>query len=228
VPALKLWLASASTSLRDRTVLARLKRRMSMRIKRTIVAAWRTFARYSATTRRCGERLQRRTLRNRKYRILACWLKSIDEKVLHDKYESVAALHAQYLLKRSMFHWHKTSLISEMCTWRSTKAAVRNWHLTTRISRKLRHSHDRAEIFHDAFLASAYLLLWYRRIARNALLHRRQSKAVRLRQLRKYLVYFRKWKRRMYLVYRERNFLSPLQRDSSKFNLQRCLRVWHR
>jgi hypothetical protein len=228
VPALRLWTDSASTLQRDRRVVTAVQRRTHSRLRRTVMLAWRGFARKSALLRRRAELLTRKTTRRRKFHILMTWLKNVDHKINQDKYHEVVELHNYYLLKRGMFHWHKTALISEMCTWRSSRSAVRNWHLTTRISRKLRHSYERAARFSDAYLVTAYVLLWYRRVARRILLTRRCTKALRLRQLHRYLAYFRKWKRRMYLVYRARNFLSPLQQNTRLFNLQRSLRIWYR
>jgi hypothetical protein len=228
VPALRLWTDSASTLQRDRRVVTAVQRRTHSRLRRTVMLAWRGFARKSALLRRRAELLTRKTTRRRKFHILMTWLKNVDHKINQDKYHEVVELHNYYLLKRGMFHWHKTALISEMCTWRSSRSAVRNWHLTTRISRKLRHSYECAARFSDAYLVTAYVLLWYRRVARRILLTRRCTKALRLRQLHRYLAYFRKWKRRMYLVYRARNFLSPLQQNTRLFNLQRSVRIWYR
>lgn len=228
VPTMRLWLETTRTQQRDHSAMAALHKRIGTRIRRTVVGAWREFARRSALLRQRVDLLTRKTTNNKKYHVLMTWLSSVDNKINQEKHDRVVELHHFYLLKRGMFHWHKTALISEMCTWRSSKSAVRNWHLSTRISRKLRHSFQRAERFADAYLVTAYILLWYRRVARRILLDRRHSKALRLKQLRKYLTYFRKWKRRMYLVYRERNFLSPLQQNTRLFNLQRSLRIWHR
>ncbi len=228
VPALRLWLASATTLQRHHHAVTTMQRRLHRRTKCDVFAAWRRVAAYRAAVRRRGDQLQQATTQTHKRQLLYTWLHNVDHKINENKYLAVVELHNYHLAKRTMFHWHKTSLISEMCTWRSSKSAIRNWHLSARISRKLRLSYARAERFADAYVATAYLLLWYKRMARRLLLNRRHNKALRLRQLRKYLMYFRTWKRRMYLVYRERNFLSALQQNTPLFNLRRSLRIWHR
>lgn len=228
IPCMKLWYNSATELVRNRRIVLSISKRMNRRVKRDVIAAWRTYSERSARLNRQADLVHRRVTLLRKHVVIFAWLRRIDNKINREKYMAVQELSETYLLKRCVFHWHKHALISEMCTWKSTKAAVRNWHLTAYIQQKLRKSFMRAEAFHDAYIAQIYLYLWYKKISRRSMLLRRAKKGVRFHLLRAYLVHFRKWKRRMYLVYRARVMLSPEQQSPNKFNLKRSLHRWRR
>lgn len=228
IPIVKMWHSTAMELQHAHRSIHRVQKRVTRNTKMTIFTAWRTYTQYSVRLKEAAEEVRQRSIETAKLTALCIWLRRIDQKINTDKAYQVQQLSAKYLLRRCMFHWHKHALISELCTWKSTKAAVRNWHISTYISQRLRLSFARAEAFHDAYLAQVYLYLWYKRIARRLLLQRRREKALRLKNLRNYLVSFRRWKRRMYLVYRERVFLSPLQREPRLFNLKRSIKKWVR
>lgn len=228
IPCMKLWYSSTAELVRNRRIVLSIQKRIHRRIKRDVVSAWRTYSERSAWLKRHAEAVHHRVTLLRKHSVLYTWLRRIDSKINTDKFIAVQELSEAYLLKRCMFHWHKHALISELCTWKSTKAAVRNWHLTAYIQQKLRLSLHRAEAFHDAYIAQIYLYLWYKKIARRSMMLRRSKKGVRFYLLRAYLVHFRKWKRRMYLVYRARVMLRPEQQFPDIFNLKRSLFHWRR
>ncbi len=228
VPIVKMWHRAAMELEHAHRSIYRVQKLVTKNTKKTLFTAWRTYTQYCVRLKGAAEEVRQRHVENAKLTALYTWLRRIDQKINTDKAYQVQQLSGKYLLRRCMFHWHKHALISELCTWKSTKAAVRNWHIATYISQRLRMSFVRAEAFHDAYLAQVYLYLWYKRIARNLLLQRRREKALRLKNLRNYLVSFRKWKRRMYLVYRERLCLRPLQREPRLFNLKRSIRKWVR
>ena len=227
-PAMKLWYASAVTLTRDRNVLAHMHKRIARRVKRSVMQQWKALSARSAHLKLLADEVRRRVTLLRKQSLLFKWMRRIDNKINDEKCEQVQALAQWGLLKRCMFHWHKHALISELCTWKSTKAAVRNWYLSAYIRQKLRASFVRSERYYEAYKAQICLYGWHRRTARKLRLQNRHHKAMRLKDLRKYLVHFRKWKRRMYLVYRARMFLSALQRSPRLFNMHRSIHRWRR
>lgn len=227
-PALSLWATTALTQLGHRTAVNTIQKCILIRTKRDIFRAWFKYTQCAVKLRQNAETIQYRTTIIKKYHILCKWIQCMDSRVNRNKYQQVQELRYYYLQKRTLFYWHKISLISEMCTWRSTRSVVRNWRLSTRINIKLRQSFIKSERYYDAYRAQISLYIWYRSVSQKSALLRRHHKAFRLLLLRKYLTSFRVWKRRMYLVYRVRHLLTPLQQQPAQFNMKRSLYKWQR
>eukprot|EP01032_Pedospumella_encystans_P012121 gene12121-14046_t len=153
VPIVKMWRSAAMELQHAHRSIQRVQKRVTKNTKRTIFGAWRTYTQYCVRLKGAAEEVRLRNVEIAKLTALCTWLRRIDQKINTDKAYQVQQLSGKYLLRRCMFHWHKQALISELCTWKSTKAAVRNWHIATCISQRLRMSFARAEAFHDAYLA---------------------------------------------------------------------------
>jgi hypothetical protein len=227
-PPLTLWYNSTLTLVRDKNITMHMQKRIQRRVKKYLLNYWRERSARKSAVFRLGQQLQRKNILFRKRSLLYLWMRRIDNKISLDKFEATQMLVKRNCKRRCLFHWHKQVLLSELCTWKSTKAAVRNWHLTACVAQKMRLAYDRAVAFHDAFLAQVYLYLWHKRCRRKLFLKGRRMKALRLRDLRKYLLHFRKWKRRMHIVYRVKYLVHPNQQKANLASLWRATLKWKR
>jgi len=153
----------------------------------------------------------------------------MDGKILYEKFQQAMEVRRRYTFRRFLFHWHKQTLISELHTLRSASVALRNLLVMASSVKRRKQLFIRAVTFYDAYLAQSFLYLWYKHTVRDRTLLRRTRSAMRATALQKYLMYFRLWKRRMFMIYKCSGFyLARPLRSRYDVVMQRSITKWHR
>jgi hypothetical protein len=235
-PSLTHWASLAIGEMRERRIVGHVTKLRNKHTKRRIVAAWRIFAVSHAmmTHSRCAvEAIVNR--RRRKYAIRA-WLKSLDDSICRTKFQFVHAAHNGRMVRKYFYLWHKTSLLSELGTYKSASIALRNWRKITRGFGVQRVYWIYAEKEYLLRAARLYMHRWLRHCRRAGYFQRRRHSIARTTLAKTYLKYFRRWKRRMFVIARGKFIIrkgknySIFKKQPTEriFNAYRCLRVWYR
>lgn len=227
-PALRFWLTATVAQIKANRIIRIMDKKIGVRIRKECFIRWRAFSVREQRLRIASEEVAYNTMILRKASVLFSWMRIIDNRVSTSKYYAVRTLCGRNLARKCLFHWHKMALISELSTWKSCQAAVKDWMLSAYWSQRQRLALMEASSFCNAYLAQTCLYRLYRRARLRRRFARRRYNAYRLQHLRIYLLHMRRWKARMYFVYRARVLLDPLQQNPSVFNMHRVLMKWYR
>ena len=228
-PLLTEWHKLSVECIRHRYIIETVQGRAYSEIKASVFHRWKEASAAERQLRLRASRVALRVALLRKHSILYRWLRVMDGQILFEKFQRAAVLQRRYTIRRFLFHWHKQTLISELHTLRSASIAVRNLLVMASSVKRMKQLFNRAVAFSDAYLAQTYLYRWYKRTARGRRLLRRTRGALRATAMQKYRMYFRLWKRRMFLLYKcSGHYLPQPLRSCYNITKQRSINKWHR
>ena len=228
-PSLAAWHKQSGQCIRYRHIIEIIRARVYSRIKASVLHQWKEMSAGQSQLRLRASRVVFRVALLRKHSVLYRWLRVMDGKILFEKFQRAVEVRCRYTIRRFLFHWHKQTLISELHTLRSASVAVRNLLAMASSVKRRRQLFSRAAAFYDAYLAQTFLYLWYKRTARDRRLLRRTRGALRAAALQKYQMYFRLWKRRMFMLYKCSGlYLAQPLRNRYDITKQRSINKWRR
>lgn len=228
-PSFSLWFKSATTLRSYRLRIRTMTMKIAKHTRGQVFHAWRGYAVLHAKHTRLFEAVEAKCNRRRRKYVVRAWLKAVDDSISRTKFEMVRDAHAYRLRKASFLLWHKASLLSELSTYNSAQSFLRSWRRMVKLYRVQRSYCDYAERLYQVYSVKSYLRRWHSRSVALGYVRRRQRKLFRMSEVKIYLRNFRKWKRRMYLVAREKYVLrSPQHRNTRIFAALRCLKIWRR
>lgn len=229
IPKLKTWLSKTLTTVRDRQALRIMGAKSSRRIKAEYMYLWKLFTVRESRLKMQANLVRAYIVRRRKAGVLYMWLRIIDSRVNHSKYERTKRLHRQHVQKRVFHSWHKTYLLSYLCTWKNAKAALRTWCNTTYWTQRQKQLTQGAIIVHNRNIARKALLDLFYETRRALICHRRKTVRRMKTTVKKYLRWFRRWQWRVsVLKFSSKYHVYPHHKDPVTFSKHRALMKWLR
>lgn len=209
---LSLWHSVYIISDRYHYIVQRVSHRINARLKNESMLMWKLF-----TVRNSRLGLQARILREKlmkryKLRALFAWMRVMDSSINRAKYGAVCVLSNKHCTARYFSHWVRLALRCSRKKHHVAQTAFKNWQLIARNNNYLRRMEAKASKLHRIIkLASGFTPL--RRLRLRALhVRRHDRRAGQVRLLRVYMVYFRRWKRRMHIAVRSRRSIRQVGR----------------
>ena len=242
---LSLWHSAYVVSDRCHYIIQRVSHRINTRLKNESMLMWKLF-----TVRNSRLGLQARLLREKlmkryKLRALFAWMRVMDSSINRAKYGAVCTISNKHCTARYFSHWVRLALRCSRKKHHVAQTAFKNWQLIAQNNNYLRKMETKAaKLYRIIKLVSGFTRL--RRLRLRALHFRRHDRrAGQVRLLRVYMVYFRRWKRRMHIAVRSRRsigqvgrlfplFVSDVWQKNSKsgrrdiFNMDRTFSHWRR
>lgn len=195
-PFMRHWLQQSVFAAQERLVVRRVSARISRRVKRDVLLAWSTFVKREVSLRTRADMVGVRHYLATLARGLLGWIRAIDDKVNHHKFHQVREMHLLYVKRRCLVCWHKHALLSELCTWKSSRTALHHWFRLTFWAQRQRLGRERAVLFSAAYAAQWGLYRWCMLGRGRRAVRRKKWKALNYVRLRELALAMKKWHRR--------------------------------
>ena len=193
------WHAAYAVSDRNSHVIKRVSKRINLRLKGETFLMWKLFAVRSARISLQARLVRQRLCERSKMRALFAWMKVMDSNINRAKFLSVCSLHNTRCAARALEHWVRLTLSVCRSRKRGKLSAFRNWQVSVGNSRHVRTADRRAARMDRGRRLGLGLFAFRRTVLRIRNMKRIMRRAGQVRLLRVFMVFFRRWKRRMHI-----------------------------
>lgn len=202
----KHWLRLTFETLHARKSIATVQQRVKRRIKRQIMHAWRLFAVHSQRMQLQHDVVHARYAQQVRRSFFLKWILVLDQQILFARFITIQAKHNLRVKKRCLRFWFHRARDSERITYQNALHGWRNWTRYIASHRlqaqKLRQGHSHFVLEHSLRQS---LRRWHRVTQQQryqrllSAWNTPENPVFRRYLMQRYRVFFRRWKRFMFL-----------------------------
>ena len=206
------WHAAYIASDRCNYIIRKVSHRINKRLKNESMLMWKLFTVRNSRLGLQAQLLREKQTKRYKLRALFAWMRVMDSSINRAKFMTAHAISNKHCISRFFSHWVRLALRCSQKKHHVAQMAFKNLQLVARNNNYLRRMETKADkLYRIMNLVSAFNRL--RRLRLRALHFRRHfRRAGQVRLLRIYMVFFRRWKRRMHIAVRSRRIIGQVGR----------------